>query len=171
MLGLPKGEVFLVPWSDKWEKEFLLEKEKIQNKIGSYTSNIHHIGSTAVKYLSSKPIIDIAIELNNYSDGEKCISALKAIGYSSHGTKILPERYYFTKGEPRTHQIHMYQNRNNFLLEQLKFRDYLRLNSEVRKEYEKLKLELSKLNRQDKHKYAEEKTAFIRSILEDINSF
>lgn len=29
MLGLPKGEVFLVPWTEEWNKEFLLEKEKI----------------------------------------------------------------------------------------------------------------------------------------------
>ncbi len=28
MLGLPKGEVFLVPWTEEWNKEFLLEKEK-----------------------------------------------------------------------------------------------------------------------------------------------
>ena len=31
MLGLPKGEVFLVPWTNDWEKEFLLEKERIQD--------------------------------------------------------------------------------------------------------------------------------------------
>ncbi len=113
MLGLPKGEVFLVPWTSEWEKEFLLEQEQIQNKLGSYIINIHHIGSTAVKHLSSKPIIDIAIELDQFSDAEKCLSALESIGYTSHGTNILPDRYYFTKGEPRTHQIHMYQHEIN----------------------------------------------------------
>lgn len=29
MLGLPKGEVFLAPWSEKWEEEYLLEKKMI----------------------------------------------------------------------------------------------------------------------------------------------
>jgi len=130
---------------------------------------IYHIGSTAVKYLSSKPIIDIAIELNKFSDGEKCISALESIGYTSHGTNILPDRYYFTKGEPRTHQIHMYQAGNQHLIDQLKFRDYLRNNNIAKNEYESLKIELSKINKQDKHKYAEEKTSFIRTILEDIS--
>ena len=168
MLGLPRGEVFLVPWSSEWEKEFSDEKDKINDKIGLNIIDVHHIGSTAVKHLSSKPIIDIAIELKDFSDGEKCISDLESIGYTSHGTNILPGRYYFTKGEPRTHQIHMYQSQNQDLIDQLNFRDYLRNNRKAKNEYEKLKLELSKINKQNKHKYAEEKTSFIRSILEEV---
>lgn len=61
MLGLSKGEVFLVLWTEEWNKNFLSEKEKIQEEIGEYIMNIHHIGSTSVKHLSAKPIIDIAI--------------------------------------------------------------------------------------------------------------
>lgn len=52
MLGLPKGEVFLVPWTANWETEFKLEKQKIEDVIGQYIVNIHHIGSTAVKNLT-----------------------------------------------------------------------------------------------------------------------
>lgn len=166
MLGLPKGEVFLVPWTEEWNKEFLLEKEKIQDEIGEYIIAIHHIGSTAVKHLSAKPIIDIAIEIKNFKDGEKTSSPLEKLGYSYKGTNILPERHYFSKGEPRTHQIHMYQCGNKYLLEQLKFRDYLRDNDEARIQYEQLKLNLAKLNKNNKHKYAEEKTEFVKSILE-----
>src|SRR5690625_1693119 len=148
-------------------KEFRSEKENIQSKLEPYIVNIHHIGSTAVKDLSSKPIIDIAIELKKFSDGEKCIPALEAIGYSSHGTSILPDRHYFTKGEPRTHQLHMYQTGNQYLIHQMNFRDYLRKNSVAKNKYEKLKINLSKKNSHDKYKYAEEKTAFVRKILEE----
>lgn len=49
MLGLPRGEVFLVPWSVEWVKEFEMEKKRIVEVIGQYTVNVHHIGSTAVK--------------------------------------------------------------------------------------------------------------------------
>jgi len=168
MLGLPKGEVFLVPWTEEWNKEFLLEKEKIQDKIGKYILNIHHIGSTSVKHLRAKPIIDIAIENKNFSNGEDTSFLLEELGYSYKGTNILPERHYFSKGEPRTHQIHMYQTGNKYLLEQLKFRDFLRNNDKARIEYEQLKLNLATLNKNHKHKYAEEKTAFVKSILEKI---
>lgn len=81
---------------------------------------------------------------------------------------MLPERHYFSKGEPRTHQIHMYQTGNRYLLEQINFRDYLRSNKLARSEYQQLKLNLSSVNKNDKHKYAEGKTEFVKSILERI---
>src|SRR5690625_1794580 len=168
MLGLPKGEVFLIPWTEDWERELILEKERIQNKIGNYTVAGHHIGSTSVKHLSAKPIIDIAIEIRDINKGAFCITSLKEIGYSYKGTQILPDRHYFSKGEPRTHQIHMYQRGNKYLLEQLRFRDYLRNHDEARIEYEQLKLKLSELNKNNKHQYAEAKTDFVKSILEKL---
>lgn len=67
---------------------------------------------------------------------------------------------------PEEYVHHMYQCGNKYLLEQLKFRDYLRDNDEARIEYEQLKLNLAKLNKNNKRKYAEEKTTFIKSILE-----
>lgn len=171
MLGLPKGEVFLVPWTTAWETEFILEKKKIQDVIGHYLVNVHHIGSTAVKNLSAKPIIDIVIEINNFQDGEKCIESLAELGYSYKGTNVLPDRYYFNKGEPRTHQIHMYQSGNRYLLEQLSFRDYLRENETARNQYEKLKKNLSSISGGNKHRYAAEKTDFVNSILERMNKW
>src|SRR5690625_3072571 len=168
MLGLPKGEVFLLPWTEEWERNFLLEKEKIQNKIGHRIVDIHHIGSTAVKQLSAKPIIDIAIEICECSEGKKCILPLEELGYAYKGQNILPDRHYFSKGEPRTHQIHMYPCGNKYLLEQLAFRDYLKNNAKARMEYEQLKRKLSTLYPNNKHKYADQKTAFIKAVLEKI---
>ncbi|WP_224930338.1 GrpB family protein [Bacillus safensis] len=168
MLGLPRGEVFLVPWSAEWVKEFEMEKKQIEEVIGQYIVDVHHIGSTAINGLSAKPIIDIAIEINHFVDGEQCVTALQGLGYSYRGTNVLPERHYFSKGEPRTHQIHMYQTGNRYLLEQINFRDYLRSNELARSEYQQLKLNLSSVNKNDKHKYAEGKTDFVKSILERI---
>jgi len=166
MLGLPKGEVFLTPWTEEWEKEFLLEKGEIQKKISKYIVDVHHIGSTAVNYLSAKPIIDIAVEIHKFSDAEYCISHLESLGYSYRGTNILPDRHYFSKGELRTHQIHMFQSGSKYLIDQLKFRDYLRSNDEARIEYETLKQKLSAANKNNKHKYTEEKSDFVKCILE-----
>ncbi|MCM3791619.1 GrpB family protein [Domibacillus indicus] len=169
MLGLPKGKVFLVPWTTEWEKEFSFEKKRIQDVIDKYIVDVHHIGSTAVKNLSAKPIIDIAIELKDFQDGEKCVKPLEKLGYSYKGTNVLPDRHYFNKGEPRTHQIHMYQSGNRYLLEQLSFREYLRKNESARNQYEKLKQELSLVSKGNKHKYSKDKTDFVKSILDKMN--
>ncbi|RWS44774.1 GrpB family protein [Bacillus mycoides] len=168
MLGLPYGKVFLVPWSEEWEFEFSKEKQLIEEQIGKYILAIHHIGSTSIPHLSAKPIIDIAIELNDFANGIECIKKLELLNYK-YRKGVLPERYYFNKGEPRTHQIHMYKQGNKYLMEQLKFRDYLIGNKTSRMQYEQLKIQLSKANPNDKHTYAEDKTNFIKSILAKIN--
>ncbi|MDD8002668.1 GrpB family protein [Bacillus cereus] len=168
MLGLPYGKVFLAPWTEKWEFEFMKEKQFIEKQIGEHILAIHHIGSTAIPHLSAKPIIDIAIELEDYKDGLKCIQKLELLNYK-YRKDVLPERYYFNKGEPRTHQIHMYEQRNKHLIEQLQFRDYLIDNKTARIQYEQLKIQLSKANPNDKHQYAEDKTNFIKSVLAKLN--
>ncbi|UYX55054.1 GrpB family protein [Bacillus thuringiensis] len=169
MLGLPYGKVFLVPWTDEWKIEFIKEKQLIEEQIGEYILAIHHIGSTSIPYLSAKPIIDIAIELKDFKNGLKCIPQLEQLHYT-YRKDVLPERYYFNKGEPRTHQIHMYEQGNIYLIEQLSFRDYLKNNATSRMQYEQLKIQLSQANPNDKHKYAEDKTNFIKSILAKTNN-
>lgn len=169
MLGLPRGEVFLVPWTEEWEVEFLKEKQLIEDQIREYILAIHHIGSTSIPYLSAKPIIDIAIELKNFENGVKCIARLEHLKYR-YRKDVLPERYYFNKGEPRTHQIHMYEKGNKYLIEQLCFRNYLINNKTARIEYEQLKMKLSQVNPNNKHKYADDKTGFVKSVLDKINN-
>ncbi len=170
MLGMPKGKVFVVPWTSEWEKEFQMEKEKIIRKIGSHITAVHHIGSTAVENLSAKPIIDIAVEVEKFEDGEKCISPLEELSYSYKGTELVPDRYYFSKGEPRTHQIHLHESGNPYLQEQLQFRDHLRTNEQARIDYGKLKKQLASEAGGDKYQYNEGKTAFIRRVLSRTNN-
>ena len=79
MLGLPYGKVFLVPWTEEWAIEFVKEKQFIEEQIGEHILAIHHIGSTSIPHLSAKPIIDIAIELENYRDGIHCEGVAKLI--------------------------------------------------------------------------------------------
>ncbi|MDQ8738696.1 GrpB family protein [Paenibacillus sp. LHD-38] len=168
MLGLPKGEVYLIPWTNEWEKEFTKESRKIKSDLGELILAVHHVGSTAVKNLSAKPIIDIAIELTDFQLGKNCIQGLETLGYEYRGTDILPDRHYFSKGEPRTHQIHMFQTGSLYLKKQLAFRDYLLRNDEALDEYQTLKERLSKVHQTDKVTYSHAKTDFINSIMENL---
>jgi GrpB-like predicted nucleotidyltransferase (UPF0157 family) len=165
MLGLPKGEVFLAPWDRSWEEEFRKEEALIRREIGEYVLACHHIGSTAVPGLSAKPIIDIAVEVGEYADGDRCAAGLARLGYRHRIIPELPERHYFSKGEPRTHQIHLYAAGNAYLRRQIAFRDCLRKNENLRNEYQKLKETLAAAHRADKLAYAEAKSDFIERAL------
>ena len=165
MLGLPKGEVFLCDYTGEWIIEFEKESEIILDIIGRYVSNIYHIGSTAVPGLKAKPIIDIAIELFRFENGFQCAEPLSNIGYKHRIIAELPDRHYFSKGDPRTHQLHMYGQKSKYLLEQLRFRDKLRDDPELASEYQVIKEKLSRTYDTNKFAYAEAKSKFIESVV------
>ncbi|MFD2829639.1 GrpB family protein [Corticicoccus populi] len=166
MLGLPRGTVFLSEWTKEWAETFIIEKNKIESVFPDENIRVHHIGSTSVEGLKAKPILDIGMEINNFEDIKEYIQGLERIGYKNMGSSILPERYYFIKGEPRTHQIHLFEKGNSFLEEQITFRDILRKNNSIKERYELLKIKLVEAHAEDKHKYAEMKTGFIHDVLE-----
>ena len=113
MLGLPKGEVFLVPWNEQWEEEYLREREDIKRKIGGYVIVYHHIGSTAVKSLSAKPIIDVsscksAGDPSPVRDDIFIAKPVPANGLSPVGTK-----YYFAMSFNMYFSLYDISNRCN----------------------------------------------------------
>ena len=165
MIGLPKDQLFLSDYDADWVAEFETESKSILECIGKHVSAIHHIGSTAVPGLRAKPIIDIAIELRDFEDGFHCVEPLAEIGYKHKIIPELPERHYLSKGDVRTHQIHMYKPNSVYLKEQLLFRDKLRQNLKLAKDYEEIKEQLAIKYAGDRLAYAEVKTDFIKTSL------
>ena len=151
--------------NSEWGNEFKNESNSITDAIGKHIKYIHHIGSTAVPGLKAKPIIDIAIELFDYEAGFSCVEQLSRFSYKHRILPELPERHYWSKGESRTHKIHMYQLNSSYLKDQLRFRDRQRTDSDLRTKYETLKVELSKLHSENKSTYAGAKTEFINNAV------
>src|SRR5688500_5363345 len=59
--------VVLVPYKADWNKYFLKEKKIIQNEIGDHIWDIEHTGSTSIPEMSSTPVIDILIGVEDLS--------------------------------------------------------------------------------------------------------
>jgi GrpB-like predicted nucleotidyltransferase (UPF0157 family) len=93
---------------------------------------------------------------------------LQTLGYQyiEEYNLIIPERRFFQKDKNgiRTHQIHMVSFHSDFWDRLLFFRDQLRNNPAIRKQYQKLKIELSKRPWNSVNDYANAKTDFIKSI-------
>jgi len=165
MLGLPKGTVKLEPHSEQWRQLFVEEAARIRAAIGEVVASIEHIGSTSICRIAAKPIIDIGVGVEKIADGKRCVRPLENIGYEYRGEHGIAGRFYFVKGEPRSHHLHLVEMGSDFWRSHLLFRDYLRENQAIAEEYENLKKELAKRYAENREAYTNGKTAFIENAL------
>ncbi len=109
---------------------------------------VEHIGSTAVRGLASKPIIDIMAGTRSLSDAPIFIPPLVSLGYQyvPEFEAQLPERRYLRKiaGNQITTHLHIVEPTSQFWKEHLAFRDLLIANSHIREAYASLKSELAR---------------------------
>lgn len=166
-VGLKRGTVRLEAHDPVWGEHYAREKELIRNAIGELIEDIQHVGSTAITDLHAKPIIDIAIAVTDLSVVHDCVGPLVSLGYEYLGDREKIGDHFFVKGpgENRTHYIHMVQSDSRKWKDYLVFRNVLRQNSEIRQEYDALKLELSKAHADDRKSYTNSKGIFVERIL------
>lgn len=117
-----------------------MEAEKIKEILKEEIIEIHHIGSTAIPGLKSKPIIDIMPIVKDIENINKYNEKMFEIGYEALGELGMKGRRYFRKGgENRTHQLHILQADNFTQIERhLAVRDYLNSHNGVAEEYKDL---------------------------------
>lgn len=169
-MGLRNGTVTLEQNYLKWLRMFNSEKQILKDIFGELALRIEHIGSTSVEGLKAKPIVDIAVAINNFNDIEKIKTRLEStyiLKENSHSDEILlikedSEITYFL--------IHVMRIDSKRYKDTIAFRDYIRNNYETMKQYENLKIELAIKYADDRKMYTKSKNDFIQEILKNINS-
>ena len=165
MIGLEPGIVKLIPHHVEWRRLFEEEESRLQAAVGNYVLDIQHVGSTSIPGIPAKPILDIAIAIENFEEAVICIHPLRQLGYEYKGENGIPRRHYFQKGDPRTHHIHMNEYGSRDWENQILFRDYLIRHPRTAEAYAKLKLELASQFRTDRERYLQGKAPFIEQVL------
>jgi len=163
-IGLEKGVVRLTPYQDEWKRLFEREKDALQAVLGGYILDIQHVGSTAIPGMPSKPIIDIAIAVDDFDEANVCIPLVVELGYEYRGEYGIPRRHYFVRGEPRLFHLHVMEVTSPNWQDLLLFRDYLRGHPEMAGEYAALKRRLAKMYPAEREAYLEGKTEFIQRV-------
>jgi GrpB-like predicted nucleotidyltransferase (UPF0157 family) len=160
-----------------WGEIFLQEKELILSRISRFTPEmVEHVGSTAIPGIKSKPYIDLLIVIPaEHLFSQEVIDALSEIGYTYF---LVPKRDtieaymsfgkgYNLKGErEQIFHIHMCP-KDNFMVNQLVFRDVLRKDQELAKSYEALKIEAASKFRNDRGSYVLSKNEFVQAVIEN----
>lgn len=149
-----------------WEKQFITEKKLIKSILKDNVAEIYHIGSTAVKGLKAKPIIDIMPVVYDLSDVDKAAVEFEKIGYEYLGEFGIKGRRYLRKGgDERTHQIHIFKiNDKRNIVRHLSVRDYLSFNTNEAQLYGELKEKLSTRFPYDIDGYCKGKEKFMRQL-------
>lgn len=167
--------ISLVPPNDKWEEQFLemegllrdvFAKCEIEGSAKVKVHRISHIGSTAIKGIWAKDIVDILVELESGSNLKTAANALEHFGFiimSNSDTKISLNYGYTEKGfSEKVYHVHL---RHAGDCDEIYFRDYLNSHENVAKEYEALKLKLWKLFEFDRDGYTNAKLDFIAKVM------
>ena len=168
MVGLDRDKVILEPYNEEWAKEYEKEKNMLVRLLKGINFRIEHVGSTSIKGLSAKPIIDIAIGTEDIETVIKIGDILAKQGYDVENQLETKGEIFAGKGDVtcRTRYIHIQKIGSNYWNNFMYFKTYLLDHPETVKEYEELKRELSIKYQDDRKKYTASKNEFISSILE-----
>lgn len=150
MIGLKRGTVKLCEHEKEWEIEAQNTISRLSKILGNVAKDIQHVGSTSILSIKAKPIIDIAVAVDDFNDILAFEKELKDDGFYYRPQVELGEQLLFASGsfyegtgDLQTHFIHVVRTNSMDWINYINFRDYLNSNPSVAKEYEELKVSLA----------------------------
>lgn len=145
-----------------WADWYIEEVDCLRDLL-PYDMQYFHVGSTAVKDIMAKPIIDILAVVDSYEEMVKSASILKEHNYiimSEKDNRISLNKGYTENGfAEKVFHIHI---RLKGDIDEVYFKDYLIAHHQVAKEYENLKLKLWKEYEYNRDAYTDAKTSFVK---------
>ena len=160
--------IILTCHNDAWKVWYDEEASEIAAVLPEENiERISHIGSTAVKGISAKPIVDILVELKKDSNMEAACRLLCDAGWicmSRGNGRISLNKGYTENGfAERVFHLHLRYAGDN---DEICFRDYLNTHPDTVREYEKLKLGLWKKYEHDRDGYTAAESEFVEKYTE-----
>ena len=166
MYGMRRDELRLLPHDPAWAKDFLAEKGRIADRLRDPSARIEHVGSTSIPTVHAKPILDIAI-LCGEKGLDPLIRTLEGLGYVYRGRFGDEAGHYYAvrdSGAVRLCQAHIFAKATPDWHAHLKFRDVLRRDHELAREYDEYKRGLASVAA-NKTEYAEVKSRWVDTFM------
>jgi GrpB-like predicted nucleotidyltransferase (UPF0157 family) len=165
-LGLPRGKVSVVAHDPRWGELYQCAAADLRRDLGEWVIAMAHIGSTAVAGLDAKPILDLMLAVRSLRLPREVFVKLSDIGYEHRAEDKVPGRLFFAKGDAgaRTHYLSICESESAFWASHIAFRDRLRADDRLAREYARLKHQLAERFPDDRSAYGNAKEWFIRSL-------
>lgn len=169
-IGLKTGVVTLLHHQVEWEinaEETIILMRTI---LGDACIDIQHVGSTSIKHICAKPIIDIAVAVNELADILPYNDVLAKNGIYYRKEEATGQLLYLMgdlENEIKTHHIHVVRHKSVNWRNYLNFRDYLNEFPEKAKLYNDLKQELAEKYTFERKLYTAGKKDMIETLLKE----
>ena len=172
-LGLTCGTATLIDHDPEWEAIATQTIECLWRVFGSVAKDIQHIGSTSIKGIKAKPSIGIVMAVYHLELVESLIPLMKQEGFiadyriNENECYIVIVVYEDESYSVETHSILVVNFNDSKYKESLCFRNYLNANPNAAKRYEAHKLDASVKYNNDRSRYKDYKSNFMKQILEE----
>lgn len=173
-IGLKRGTVILEDYDENWHLEAMKTINILKSILKEKYVEIEHVGSTSIKGFRAKPIIDIAVGVNDFDLILDMNDELEKNNIILRNDDR-PRELLFCIGDYNdnfvTHHIHVVLYDTEEYRKYIDFRDCLNTNNELRNMYLKEKERLEKLYSNDRKQYTKEKSIIIEKILNEYRKY
>ncbi len=153
--------------------------DRIVPALGGGCIAVHHVGSTAIPGITAKPIIDMIVEIRDYSSFDAVSEALAGLGYICEGDLGIKDRIAFKCKDPTVpygvperewiyHHLYVCPSFGEELKRNIAFRDYLIRHEDARDEYARIKRQIESEASGDRKTYVKMKQERARPFVERI---
>jgi GrpB-like predicted nucleotidyltransferase (UPF0157 family) len=159
-------------YDPEWPRRFESERVLLEQVLAPWLKQgVHHVGSTAVPDLASKPIIDMVAGVRDLQEARAAFGPLceQSYRYASHRPGIA---HHFEKPSSHLsglmHGLHLTEPGSDLWNERLAFRDALRAEPGLAAQYEAMKLSLAYEHGADLEAYTRGKRTFVAGVLASV---
>jgi GrpB-like predicted nucleotidyltransferase (UPF0157 family) len=169
---MPDQLVEIVEYDSAWPDRFADRQRRVTAVLGPWLARpVEHIGSTSVPGLPAKPVVDMLAPVRSLEAAQDCVGALEADGWLFWAED--PCRHYrlwFLRPRPeaRTHHLHVIEADHPHAQALLAFRDVLRANPDLCRDYARLKRRLAHEHGDNRNAYSNAKGDFVERVLRQV---
>jgi GrpB-like predicted nucleotidyltransferase (UPF0157 family) len=158
-------EVVLEDYNVIWPHWYESAAYRIRRALGDTALEIHHVGSTAVRGLAAKPLIDINLVVPDTTDEAAYVPPLEELGYILRIREPDWYEHRLLRGYDPPVNLHVFPPDCEEVDQMLLLRDWLRTHEEDRDLYANSKRELAAKEWKYVQNYADAKSAVVQEIL------
>jgi GrpB-like predicted nucleotidyltransferase (UPF0157 family) len=158
-------EVVVADYDPVWPHWFESAAYRIREALGDKVLQLDHVGSTSVRGLPAKPLIDINLVVADTTGEDAYVPPLEAIGYELRVREPDWYEHRLLRGFDPPVNLHVFNPACEEVEQMRVLRDWLRTHEDDRDLYARAKRELAAKKWKYVQNYADAKSEVIQEIL------